>query len=319
MQSSLANSQATCDLNDLRLVAAIHETGSLSGAARRLGLNHATIFRRITAVESCLGVRLFDRQRGRYSATPAGEELAMAGAEIDALAAKSLRLVAGQDMRPSGIVRIATTESFVDSVLPPILRRCRTTYPEIRFDVLSSNMMHDLSRGEADIAIRPAQRAPENLIAKKIGDLVFAVYGSRAYLNASPAADWHTHEWIALEATQSQHRVLTWMEKLQPPERIAFVFSTFISMCAACVRGLGLAVLPCFLADTRPELVKLETLPEDCWSQIWLLVHPDRYRTARVKTVFTLLHQALVDEADLIAGKTKNIETHAIFTDQVAG
>ncbi|MBN3781385.1 LysR family transcriptional regulator [Burkholderia sp. Ac-20345] len=317
MQSSLANTQATCDLNDLRLVAAIHETGSLSGAARRLGLNHATVFRRITAVESSLGVRLFDRQRGRYSATAAGEELAMAGAEIDALATKSLQLVAGQDMRPSGIVRIATTESFVDNVLPPILRKCRTAYPDIRFDILSSNMMHDLSRGEADIAIRPAQRAPENLIAKKIGDLVFAVYGSRTYLNESPATDWQTHNWIALEGTQSQHRVLTWMEKLQPPERVAFVFSTFISMCAACARGLGLAVLPCFLADSRPELVKLATLPEDCWSQIWLLVHPDRYRTTRVKAVFALLHEALLEDADLIAGRTKNVEAGPTFSNSM--
>ncbi|WP_439890864.1 LysR family transcriptional regulator [Ralstonia sp. 25C] len=302
MQEQFANSQALDDLNILRLIAAIHETGSLSGAAKRLGVNHATAFRRITAIEAQLGVRLFERQRGCYTATPAGEELAKAGAAIEDVALATLRRVAGQDLRPSGVVRIATTESFTNTLLPPILRICRATYPEIRLEVTCSNVMHDLSKGEADIAIRPAQRVPENLIGKMIASLAFAVYAASCYMEGRRGACLDTLDWIALETDQSQHRVLTRLGTIQPPERIAYVLSSFIGVRAACVSGLGLGVLPCFLGDSHPELERVVALPEDYYSQVWLLVHPDLYRVARVRAVFTVLHEALMKEAALLAG-----------------
>ena len=104
------------DLNDLRLVALITQTGSLSGAAKRLGVNHATVFRRITQLEARVAVRLFERTAGRYHPTLAGDELARAGAVMDDTATQALLHVTGQDLRPSGAVRISTTDSCFDDV-----------------------------------------------------------------------------------------------------------------------------------------------------------------------------------------------------------
>ena len=127
-------------LTDLRFVAAVAQAGSLAGAARKLGVNHATAFRRITAVEARLGVRLFERSAGHYVATPAGDELARAGAAIEQEATQSLLKVAGRDLRPSGVVRVTTTDSiqaaFITkmpaSVVPNIRRSSGMSRPPTR-------------------------------------------------------------------------------------------------------------------------------------------------------------------------------------------
>lgn len=295
------------NLNDLRLVAAIAEAGSLAGAARRLDVNHATVFRRITAIESRIGVRLFERQHGAYVPTPAGEELARAGAAIEEAAAGAWMKVAGQDMRPSGIVRLTTTDSIARSLLPAMLKECRARYPEIQLEVVLSAEMYDLSRRDADIAIRPSMKPPGHLIGKRIGKLAFAVYGEKGYLKKCKGTDWQSHEWITLDGSQSQYRVLKWMASIQPLDRIGVVFNTFAGVAAGCASGLGLAVLPCFMGDVQAELLKVADVPENCSSQLWLLTHPDLHRTARVKAVFHLLQDELAARAALIAGHSPGV------------
>jgi molybdate transport repressor ModE-like protein len=290
------------DLNDLRLIAAIAQAGSLAGAARHLGVNHATVFRRIMAVESRIGVRLFERQHGSYMPTPAGEELARTGAAMEEAALAAWMKVAGQDTRPSGIVRITTTDSIARSLLPAMLRSCRLRYPEIQLEVVLSGEMYDLSKRDADIAIRPSVKPPDHLIGKRIGKLGFAVYGENGYLKSKGEADWRSHDWITLDGTQSHHRVLKWLASIQPLDQIGVVFNTFAGVAAACINGLGLAVLPCFMGDVESELVRVADVPENCSSQLWLLTHPDLHRTARVKAVFHLLQEELAAKAALLAG-----------------
>jgi molybdate transport repressor ModE-like protein len=282
------------DLNDLRLVALIAQTGSLSGAAKRLGVNHATVFRRIAQLEARVAVRLFERTGGRYHATPAGDELARAGALMDDTATQALLHVAGQDLRPSGAVRISTTDSFALTLLYPIMALCRAQYPQITLTVSVDNDAANLSRRDADIALRATGRPPEHLIGKHIAPLPFAVYGAKPYLRATrKLVDLGAHEWMALDDSQSGHRTLRWLEAIKPLAEVGLRANSFGTLRQACAAGLGLALLPCFMADASPTLGRLGDPVPECASELWLLTHPDLRETTRVKVVFQLLQAEL--------------------------
>ncbi len=290
------------DLNDLIYVAAVAQTGSLSAAARKLHVNHATVFRRIAQIETALGVRLFERGAGRYVATAAGEELAAAGAAIAQTAERSLLKVAGRDLRPSGVVRITTTDSFATSLLTPALALCRVRYPQIALHVSIDNTMLDLSKRDADIALRPTLHPPEYLVGKRIAPLAFAVYGALDYLENSTANTLQEHHWVALGESQERHRSLLWLQKILPLEQVGYRIDGFSSVARACAEGLGLAVLPCFLGDSLATLRRIQEPHPDLASELWLLTHPDLRKTARIQTVFQFLHQELGKHALALQG-----------------
>lgn len=290
------------DLNDLIYVAAVTQTGSLSAAARKLQVNHATVFRRIAQIEQDLGVRLFERGAGRYIATAAGEELAAAGAAMELTAERSLLKVAGRDLRPSGVVRITTTDSFATTLLNPVLALCRVRYPQIVLHIGIDNIMLDLSKRDADIAVRPTLHPPEYLVGKRIAPLAFAVYGASDYLEKTTASTLSEHHWIGLGESQERHRTLQWLQKIIPLEQVGYRVDGFASVARACADGLGVAVLPCLLGDGLAPLRRMhEPIPELA-SELWVLTHPDLRKTVRIQTVFQLLHRELAKHAMALQG-----------------
>jgi molybdate transport repressor ModE-like protein len=294
------------DLNDLRLVAAIADAGSLSGAARRLGVNHATAFRRLRNVEARLGVRLFERSAGGYAATVAGEELARAGAMIEHEAAESFRKVAGRDLRLNGLVRITTTDAIASTFVGPIARACRERHAEISLQVITTMEIHNLSKRDADIAIRPSSQPPEHLISEHIAPLTYAVYGSKTYLQRRRnVKELSEHEWIALDDSLILNRTIKWLAKVKPLETVQLRTSTFLGARQACADDLGLAVLPCFLGDTHRALKRVTSPLADCKAELWLLRHPDLRETARVKAVTHVVRQELGKRSSLLAGTGK--------------
>lgn len=172
------------DWNDYQTVLLIAEAGTLSGAAQRSGTSHPTMFRRINAVEQKLGVRLFERFRTGYRLTSAGEEVAATAREIEELTNATERRVAGRDLRPSGIVHLATTDSLLWGLLAPEIAHLRHVEPDIVLDVTVSNEISDLSFREADIAIRPASAPEEHLIGRRLGRVRQAVYTARSLASA---------------------------------------------------------------------------------------------------------------------------------------
>jgi DNA-binding transcriptional LysR family regulator len=290
------------DLNDLSLVAAIAAHSTLAGAAQQLKLNHATVFRRLHNLEVKLGVRLFERQAGRYSATAAGEELAKLGLAINEQAASVLRQIAGQDMRPSGEVRIATTDSFANELIGPALRSCRQRYPDIRLQISSANQLFNLSKRDADIALRVASQPPDYLIGKRISRLAFAVYAASSDAPQARELAWPQLPWLALDDSISQHRSLRWLQQFVALEQVGLRSNSFVNLRQACSQGLGVALLPCFLADARADLQRISPVIDECASDLWLLMHPDLRQTARVKAVFEVLQQELLQQKDLLEG-----------------
>lgn len=274
------------DWNDYQTVLLIAEAGTLSGAAQRSGTSHPTMFRRINAVEQKLGVRLFERFRTGYRLTSAGEEVAATAREIEELTNATERRVAGRDLRPSGIVHLATTDSLFWGLLAPEIARLRHVEPEIVLDVTVSNEISDLSFREADIAIRPASAPEEHLVGRRLGRIRQAVYAARSLgLSEDDHNNWAGLPWIGPSASMSYPQLHAWMHASGVQDGCVAKSDSVLSMLAAVRAGIGVAILPCYLADPDPDLRRLGPEIEDLGVDLWMLTHPDLRHTARVRAV----------------------------------
>jgi DNA-binding transcriptional LysR family regulator len=291
--------------NDLHLVLAVVREGSLSGAARTLGVRHSTVFRRLGAIEQKLGVRLFERFRDGYSPTSAGEAAASLAARIAEDVLSLERRLSGQDLRPSGTVRITTTDT-VGALLTRHLSALRAAHPEIGLEIAISNVMANLTRREADIAITPTPEPPETLVGRRIANIAHAIYGSPDYLNRSENKDLSAHEWIGLDDALAGTVIGTWLRKNVPQARLACRVDSLPALRDVAVAGLGLALLPCYLGDNAPGLRRAvrKTLPQPR-SALWLLTHNDLKRTARIRAVMDFFASALVADRALLEGREK--------------
>jgi DNA-binding transcriptional LysR family regulator len=272
------------DWDDLRYVLALGRGRTLSAAGRALGVHHSTVFRRIGLIEESLGVTLFERHRDGYTPTPAGEEaLALAerlGAEVEDL---ELHL-AGRDMRPSGMIRVTTTDTLLTGALAPALGAFRQAHPGIELEVIIANEFLSLSKRDADVAIRPTRSPPETLVGRRICRIATAVYGAISYVSGRPT-DGHlsAHTWIAPDDSLAHLPSARWLRKTMPAIRPVLRTNTLVGMLAAARAGLGLAALPCFLADAAVELRRLGPPLEELGTELWLLTHRDLRHVARVR------------------------------------
>ena len=289
--------------DDLRVVLAVGTQRTLSGAARALGVTHSTVFRRLGAIEKEMGVRLFERYRDGYAPTPAGETaVATATRFADQMASLEMQL-SGQDLRPSGTVRITTTDTL-GGIIMPHLASLRAALPEIRLEIAISNAMANLTRREADIALRPTPSPSDILVGRRMADIAHAVYGSDDYLARHGRGPALTHEWIGLDDTLAETVIGRWMSANIPQDRVAFRVDALSTLRDAASTGLGLVVLPCYLGDTAPSLRRAKQKRSlEIRSALWLLTHQDLRRTARIKCVMDFMAAALASERNLIEGK----------------
>jgi DNA-binding transcriptional LysR family regulator len=291
------------DWDDLRLVLAVFREGSLSGAARRLEVTHSTVFRRLGAVEEQMGVRLFERFRDGYSPTPAGETAAAAAARLEDEVLTLERKLSGQDLRPSGTVRITTTDTL-SAMLMRHLPTMRALHPEIQLEIAISNATANLTRREAEIAVRPTPEPPEILVGRRVADIAHAIYGSPAYLSRRDDKDLSAHDWIGLDDALANTVIASWMHDHLRVARIACRVDALPTLRDAAIAGLGLALLPCYVGDLASDLRRFtpKALPEPR-SALWLLTHDDLKRTARIRATLDFLAKALASERALLEGK----------------
>lgn len=274
------------DWNDYRIALQIAEAGSLSKAAKMAGSSHPTMFRKINAVEEKLGVRLFERYRSGYQPTAAGEEVIAVARQIADLTTQTERRVAGRDLRPSGTVRVATTDTLLIGLLAPVIAEFRQIEPEIMLEVIVSNEISDLSHREADIAIRPTSAPEQHLVGRKLGVIRQAIYAPR-HLCKTPSTQPEpaTCPWVGPSQTMPYPELHAWMTKNGYNERCVCRTNTLLGMLAAVRSGVGIAVLPTYLAETDPDLTQLGAPIDEACVDLWLLTHHDLRRTARVRAV----------------------------------
>lgn len=207
--------------DDLRLVRAIGAAGTLTGAARLLKVDHSTAFRRLGAIEICLGAKLFERARQGYTPTSAGEMVIAAGERILAELTGLEQRLAGEDLRPSGIVRLTTTDTLVD-VLAPVLVALRSEHPGLVVELIVANTFFTLTRREADIALRPAAAAPEGLVGRRLASVATAPYASAAYLDRCGRRPLREYDWLGFEDSLGHLRAARWVSANLSEERIVF-------------------------------------------------------------------------------------------------
>lgn len=277
--------------DDLKLFLAVARAGSLSGAARKLGVNHSTVYRRIAGFEDGLGARLFDRLPTGYALTAAGEEVLAAAERVEANIVALDRSVTGRDRAVAGRVRIAATDFLARWLLPRPLTEFRASYPGIEIELLVGNEALDLSRRETDVALRISNAPPEALVGRRMGELRFAVYASRTYLAARGDVELHAHDWIGFDAS---HRPLAeQFDKLVPGVEPGMRSNSVACVVDLVTAGSGLAILPCAVAADDPLLEQVAALPGTFALDLWLLTHEDLRRTVRIRALMDFLADRL--------------------------
>lgn len=295
--------------DDLRYFLAVAGEGSLSGAARALRVNPATVSRHVDALEERFAVRLFDRRQDGYGLTPAGEKLLARARGIEAEMFALGRAFDAEDRGLAGTVTVTSTESLTVPFLIRNLPLLQQRHPGIRLHLVNEYRMLNLSRREADVAIRLARPEQGDLTIRKIGVMGFGLYASTGYIAA--------HGVPASAADLRQHRVVDWLDGFPENDTVLWlrrqigdsvpVFSTnpASARLAAARMGIGIALVPCMVAEGVTGMVRV--LPDEAIPgvDLWLLVHRDLVRIARVRAVLDFIHDRAQAEADRIAGRSE--------------
>ncbi len=279
------------DWNRARAVVVTAEEGSLSAAARALGLTQPTLGRQVTALEEELGVTLFTRAGKRMELTEAGLSL------IDHLrgmaeAAHAAALAAsGQSREISGVVTITASNLYASELLPPILARIRAEAPALQVQVLASNAIRDLMRREADIAIRHLRPDQPDLMARRVAEDTAALYATAGLLARGPL---ETLPFIGYGLEDTYRAVLAERGVAVPAENFAFFSEDSHTQLAMARAGLGVAVMPTWVGDPDPDLVRAQPDAEPLVTfPVWLAAHRDLHTSRRIRLVFDRLAEGL--------------------------
>lgn len=276
------NNQLSWD--DMCLIHAITEVGTLSGAAHALHISHPTAFRRLNRLERRMGVRFFDRARNGYTATAAAEEVSSLVGLLRNEVLAVERRIAGRDTRPSGTLRVTTTDALLFGWLSPGLREFRHSYPDIRLEVVVSNDVFSLSKREADIAVRPANKPDESLVGRRLGTIEQAAYISRSSASKADGEEGiSVIDWIGPDESMTYPAFDRWLEQQGLVERCRTRVNTVYGMLAAVRAGLGMSVLPCYLGENDAQLSRVGGAIPSMATDLWILTHPDLRRTERIR------------------------------------
>jgi DNA-binding transcriptional LysR family regulator len=254
------------------------------------------------ALEAGLGVRLFERLPEGYVPTAAGDEACRVAERLEADVAALDRRIAGRDTRPSGTVRVTTTDTLL-ALLAPVLADFRAAHEEIELHVIVDNRFLDLARHDADVAVRPAAEPPDTLVGRRLARIATAIYGAAGYLANRPAAEaLESHDWIGPDESLMHLSAARWLRQTVPGTRVRTRVNTLLAAVEAAKAGLGLALLPCFLGDAAPALRRVRPPLPDWDSALWLLTHEDLRHVARVRAFLDFLPNALAPARKSLEG-----------------
>lgn len=286
------------DWDDLRFFLALSRQGSLSAAATELGVTHTTVSRRIAAFETRLGVRLFERLPTGYAATAAGEEMRASAERVEAEVAALDRKVMGRDERLSGTIRVTLPDMVAKSFMSHIEAFGRD-YPDITVELATSNAITNLTRREADVALRITSRPAEHLVGRRLARLSVGLYASKAYLDRYPErTELHQHRFVGWDEALPDVAPIRWLRERVPSERVAVRVNTPLVMFEAIRAGLGVGQLLCRAGDPEQALVRLGPADPEQALPLWLLTHRDLRNVARIRRFLDFLAKRVTDERD---------------------
>ena len=290
----------TAGWDDLQHFLAVCRHSTIAGAARALGVNHSTVLRRLASLEDALGQRLFDRMPSGYVLTERGHELAANLAGVAEQIEAAERRIAGGDLAVEGTIRLTTTDTLLHSFLMSYLGEFRALHPAVEIQVVVNNNFLNLTRREADVAVRGSNRPPENLVGRRVGTIETALYVSREYaksLGKKPSLE--ELRWIAPDESLAHLESAKWMRQHVKPDRIVMRADNLVALVDAVAAGVGAAFLLRPLAELRKSLVPLQEPMRQMDTAIWVLTHPDLKRVARIRALTDFLYEKLSADARL--------------------
>jgi len=285
--------------DDLRIFLAVAREGSISGGAKRLGVQHSTVSRRLRSLEEKLATRLLERKKSGYELTEAGEDLKLTAIKIEAEVLGFEASRSGQDDAAAGELRVSAINNMASTVLMPMFARFSAQHPKIELHVQVSNKFVSLAERDADIAIRLTNAPVDTLFGTRLATVASAVYGSRDYCGRlqKGVAD---ELWIGVECCGFH---VAWTKAACPqPAHQLFVDDTLLTL-AALKEGAGLAYLPCFMGDGDSELMRFAQPDPEHDLGLWLVYHGDLRRTQRVKAFREHMRREVAAMAPLFEGQ----------------
>ncbi len=292
---ALARSRLGWD--DFQVILMVAHIGQLSKAAEALAMSHVTLLRKLSSIESRLKARLFDRLRGHYTPTSAGGELIQAAEAMAPFARDAEMKVLGQDLRPSGHVRITAAGIVVSHLLPPVLGQFAAAFPEVTLEFLTSRNHLSLSRREADVALRVSDTVPDWLVGRKLAELDFKIYGLRRQglkPSIQPFAVLAQQKrWVAFESDARDLKFDRWLQDNVPDASVLVRVDSFEHALAMLRGGIGIALLPSFLEHDCPELIALSEAIAELRTPLWLITHKELRNAMRIKVVMQAIGPAL--------------------------
>jgi len=276
---------AMFDWEDLRYFTVFAEEQSLSAAARKLGVDHATIARRISALERSLKLKLVDRRPRSYVLTADGERIAQLGQRMEVESFTVQRTALASQDGYAGEVTVSAPPALACALIAPRLGVLRERHPQLSLQLLGSHSSASLSRREADVAVRLSRPKEPDLVARKVGKIPFALYGSETYIAATAVAD---QVFIAYDESMEENTQQLWLRGQAAGRPIVFRSNDLNVQAAAAQAGVGLAALPWFLGQYY-GLQALKSIGAVLEREIWLVVHSDIRHTPSVQAVMKFL------------------------------
>ncbi|SMF16223.1 transcriptional regulator, LysR family [Tistlia consotensis] len=289
------------DWDDLRVFLAVARSRSLRGAARALGVNHATVARRLEGLERALGAALFERRPEGLVPTRSGEALLEPAERVEQQLVAAQRRIAGRDAALSGRLRISLPYALMQAFLAEDIAAFARLYPGIDLEIALTDAFSDLARREADVSIRMAFKVTGEVVRRRLLRYGKTTYAAPAFLERFDAAAPGPEAcWLGWSAGDDY---ATWPRDTSFPQLpVRHHLASHALQIAAAAAGLGLTLLPCFLGDRSPGLVRVPGAPVVPDRSLWLLLHDDLRHTARVRAFLDFVGPAILARRALLEG-----------------
>ncbi|PLS20672.1 LysR family transcriptional regulator [Neptunicoccus cionae] len=283
--------------DDYRFILAVAEQGSLNAAARVLGVNHATVLRRVTGFQDRHAIRIFDRARNGYRLRADQTGLIEALKDLRGAMETADRAVSGQGAGVRGPVRITSTDSLCATILPDMIAGLQATHPELRLDLLASNQPLNFEQLDAEVTVRPADKLPDRLVGTEVARLGFGVY-AHVDLQFDPASP----PWLSMSGPLLRARAGQWQQSHIDDSSVVGAADSFITLRGLCLAGLGVTLLPCFLTKEFPALRQVPGYFERMDTGIWVANHKDLDAVPRIVACRAFLEERIAGHGALLAG-----------------
>jgi DNA-binding transcriptional LysR family regulator len=304
---SKVHNRGMFEWSDVRFFLAVARHGSTVAAAKALGLSQSTVQRRLVELERRLGRELVKRSPNGYRLTEFGEEMLPYAQHIEQAVLAFEQHKSTMERGEVGVIRLTCPEPIMYRIVQSsLLERFNARHPGLRVEFVMSDKYVDLSKGEADVALRSGDTDDGVLVGRKIADSIWAVYASEKYIErrGRPArvADIGRHAAVGLDESMAKHRAATWLREVAPDAEIVARVNSVLGLVSAAKSGIGLAPLPTALGDAEADLVRvLGPIPE--LARSWrLLTHPDLRKTPRVSAFFDFINDELASLRPILTG-----------------